>query len=263
MKILLIHSSYRTNGNTARVLQIYEENLLQLSTERNIGIRVETVSLAHSNIQMCRGCRSCFDRGEEKCPLKDDVLLIYQKMLDADAFVIASPVYVEDVNGVMKNWIDRMAFNCHRPAFYGKTALLFSTSAMGSSNHTLRTMHAAMTAWAATIAGRMKFRLGALSDIDHIRSVYKEQIRRESEKLVRSLLDGSAQKPSFYSLLAFAVQKRYWLKNKDYQDTYDYAYWVKQNWLKKECTYYSEKKSGVLRAAFARLTANIISVFLK
>ena len=248
---------------TARVIQLFEENFLQLSEKWNASIQVETVSLAQSNIQLCRGCRSCFDRGEEKCPLKDDVLQIHQKMLAADAFVIASPVYVEDVNGVMKNWIDRMAFNCHRPAFYGKTALLFSTSGMGSSNHTIRTMHAALTAWAATIADRMKFRLGAISDIDHIRSVYGELIRRQSEKLVRSLLDGSAQKPSFYSLIAFAVQQRYWLKNKDFQDTYDYAYWRKQNWLDKKCNYYSENKTGALRTAFARLTAHIVMVFLK
>jgi multimeric flavodoxin WrbA len=36
-------------------------------------------------------------------------------MMRAEAYVFASPVYVEDINGVMKNWIDRMAFNSHRP----------------------------------------------------------------------------------------------------------------------------------------------------
>ena len=263
MKILLIHSSYRTNGNTARVIRLFEENFLQLSNKWNTNIQVETVSLAHSSIELCKGCRSCFDRGEEKCPLKDDVLQIQRKMIEANAFVIASPVYVEDVNGIMKNWVDRMAFNCHRPIFYGKTALVLSTSAMGSSNHTLRTMHAALTAWAVKIAGRMKFRLGALSDTDQIRSLYGEQIHRQSEMLVRSLLDGSAQKPSFYSLMAFAVQQRYWLKNKEYQNTYDYEYWLKQNWLKKECTYYTEKKAAALKVKFARLTAKIIMAFLR
>jgi multimeric flavodoxin WrbA len=35
--------------------------------------------------------------------------------------VFASPIYVEDVNGAMKNFIDRMAYNCHRPRFFGRS----------------------------------------------------------------------------------------------------------------------------------------------
>jgi multimeric flavodoxin WrbA len=47
----------------------------------------------------------------------------------------------------MKNWIDRMAFNNHRPAFAGKSAVIVTTSGMGSTSHTQKTMQYALMAW--------------------------------------------------------------------------------------------------------------------
>jgi multimeric flavodoxin WrbA len=261
MKILLIHSSYRTDGNTSRVINLFEEELRELSQKRNLDIQIEKIALAHSEIKMCRGCRICFDKGEEQCPLKDDLLQIRDKMLQADAYVFASPVYVEDINGVMKNWIDRMAFNSHRPAFYGKNVYLLSTSGIGSSNHSLKTMNTAFNTWAMNVAGRMKFRLGALTQTDEIRTMYHENIHIAANKLVKSLKDCSAEKPSLYSLIAFTVQQRYWQKNKKYQLTYDYQYWERENWLSKGCTYYFKHKSSMWKTFLARLFGKVVAIF--
>lgn len=97
---------------------------MSIADKENIILEIERISLGQLDLNTCRGCRVCFDKGEEKCPLKDDVLSIRDKMILADGILAASPVYVEDVNGIMKNWIDRMAFNCHRPAFAGKSAYI-------------------------------------------------------------------------------------------------------------------------------------------
>ena len=45
----------------------------------------------------------------------------------ADGIIFASPVYVNDVSGIAKTWIDRLAYVCHRPAFAGKCAYLIAT----------------------------------------------------------------------------------------------------------------------------------------
>lgn len=74
-------------------------------------------------------------------------------MKAADAIILASPVYVDDVSGITKNWIDRLAHVCHRPEFYGKYAYLLSTTGASSTRHTLRTMNAPMY-WGFTIIGR-------------------------------------------------------------------------------------------------------------
>lgn len=66
--------------------------------------------------------------GEDHCPLRDDVSEIKKKIDDADIIILASPVYVEDVSGLLKNWIDRMAFVCHRPAV--PSALVHGTAGL-------------------------------------------------------------------------------------------------------------------------------------
>jgi hypothetical protein len=182
-------------------------------------------------------------------------------MIEADAYVFASPVYVEDINGVMKNWMDRMAFNSHRPALYGKNVYLLTTSGIGSSNHSLKTMHTAFNTWAMNVVGRMKFRLGALTDIEDIRTIYDKEILIASKKLLKSLINDLAEKPSLYSLISFKVQQLYWLKHEKKNETYDYQYWDKKGWLNKECTYYIPHKSNILKSIFVKLLGKIIALF--
>jgi hypothetical protein len=61
---------------------------------------VASLDLAEMDIRTCRGCRICFDKGEESCPLKDDLLAIRRRIEAAELLVLGSPVYVEDGNGV-------------------------------------------------------------------------------------------------------------------------------------------------------------------
>ena len=175
MKILALNGSYRTNGNTARVLSLIEEPIRCEADRAGETLDFETVDLGHMNIQMCRGCRICFDRGEDHCPLKDDLLAVKKKMKEADSVIIASPVYVDDVSGITKNWIDRLAHVCHRPEFFGKYAYLLATTGATSTGHTLRTMNALMY-WGFHIIGRAGFKTGALSKRDEINARYGKKI---------------------------------------------------------------------------------------
>ncbi|NDJ36042.1 MAG: flavodoxin family protein [Chloroflexi bacterium] len=45
----------------------------------------------------------------------------------ADLLIVATPVYVNDVNDLVKTWIDRLAFVCHRPEFADRSAYLLAT----------------------------------------------------------------------------------------------------------------------------------------
>jgi multimeric flavodoxin WrbA len=162
MNIIALNSSARRGGNTEQLLSLIEKRLREKASGAGFDLEYEMISLDALNLEFCRGCRICFDKGEGKCPLHDGLLELYSKLQATDGVIFASPVYVEDVNGIMKNFIDRMAFNCHRPAFAGKTALIVSTSGMGSSGHSGRTMRYALTSWGFHIAGVAKFSMGAL-----------------------------------------------------------------------------------------------------
>ncbi len=260
MKLLLVNSSARVSGNTGRVMDLYEEAFASLARELGVTIETERVNLARLSLKTCLGCRACFDLGEAKCPLKDDLLPVRDRLLVADGFVIASPVYVEDVNGVMKNWIDRMAFTSHRPAFFGKTALLYTTSGIGSSNHALGTMQTAFGTWAIKTLGGEKFRLGAISAPEEIRKRYAAKIQRSARRLVYSIRR-QPFRPSFYSLIAFTVQQTYWRRNKAYFGTYDHAFWQDAGWLESGRRYYDPALARSPKALVTRLLGKFIALF--
>lgn len=262
MKLLLINSSARVGGNTARTMDLFEETFASLTKERGICVETERVNLARLALKTCLGCRVCFDNSEQLCPLKDGLLDLRDKLLAADGFVFASPVYVEDVNGVMKNWIDRMAFTSHRPAFYGKSALLFTSSAVGSTSHALTTMRTAFGTWAIKVTGGLKFRLGALSAPEEIRERYLAKIRDEAKRFLRALQQRPFR-PSFYSLIAFTVQQAYWRKNTAYFDTYDYAFWTNAGWLDRGSRYYESSMAHSPKALAARMLGKVVSLFFR
>jgi multimeric flavodoxin WrbA len=79
------------------------------------------------------------------------MLAIQAKMDAADGLLLASPVYVDDVSGLTKTWMDRLAYLCHRPGFGGKCAYPVATVGGSPTCHTLRTMNAALLTWGATI----------------------------------------------------------------------------------------------------------------
>lgn len=83
-------------------------------------VESEVIRLSECNLKPCRGCITCFERGEELCPLHDDRDLLMAKMTAADAVVFATPTYSFQVSGTMKLFLDRLGFVFHRPRFFGK-----------------------------------------------------------------------------------------------------------------------------------------------
>jgi multimeric flavodoxin WrbA len=85
------------------------------------GVESEIVSLADHRIGTCRGCKNCFRKGEEFCPLQDDRDALIAKMAASDGVVFATPNYSYQVSSTMKAFLDRLGFVFHRPRFFGKT----------------------------------------------------------------------------------------------------------------------------------------------
>lgn len=100
----------------------------------------EYIYLKDKDIQFCTGCHNCIFVGEDKCPLKDDVRDIEAKMLAADAVIFASPAYMMNVTAYMKNFLDRVAYNCHRPKYFGRKALLVANSSPFATKAAVKAM---------------------------------------------------------------------------------------------------------------------------
>src|SRR5512144_1017347 len=84
-------------------------------------VEYEIVALTDYRLEMCRGCKNCFRKGEEFCPLKDDRDVLIEKTKTSDGVVFATPNYSYQVSASMKMFLDRLGFVFHRPRFFGRT----------------------------------------------------------------------------------------------------------------------------------------------
>lgn len=68
----------------------------------------ETIFLAKKNIQYCTGCFNCWTKHPGQCKIKDDMKILREKLLASDVIVYATPVYVDNVTGILKTFMDRL-----------------------------------------------------------------------------------------------------------------------------------------------------------
>lgn len=101
MKIITILGSPRKKGNTATVLSMFENKV-----ERDH--EVERININQYSVGGCLGCYKCKEKKDEPgCVQKDDALSIFEKMIQADAIVYASPLYCWSFTSQIKPIIDR------------------------------------------------------------------------------------------------------------------------------------------------------------
>jgi len=99
MKVLGILGSPRVGGNSDILLD------QALTGAKETGAKEEKIILARKNISGCRDCKKCNETGI--CAVKDDMLEIHTKILEADAIIHSCPVYFWSMTSQMKAYLDR------------------------------------------------------------------------------------------------------------------------------------------------------------
>ena len=87
------------------------------------------LSLSNRNMKFCLGCDACKNNLEKHCVLEDYITnTVYEEILNTNEIIIASPMYMSNINGILKNLIDRMyPFYHHPKLFEGKKIYLVLT----------------------------------------------------------------------------------------------------------------------------------------
>ncbi len=75
------------------------------------GAEVEYIKLKDKKINPCSGCYECWTRTPGECIYKDDMTELRQKIRKADLVIFSSPLYIFNVTGIMKNFLDRLLPN--------------------------------------------------------------------------------------------------------------------------------------------------------
>jgi multimeric flavodoxin WrbA len=68
----------------------------------------ELISLSGKNIRFCSGCDACANKLDSRCIQIDDMQDIYRSLEIVEKIVFIIPIYFENINGLFKNFIDRL-----------------------------------------------------------------------------------------------------------------------------------------------------------
>jgi multimeric flavodoxin WrbA len=109
-KVLVLLGSPRKKGNSATLADEIAKGAKQA------GAVCETLYIHGMNIKPCQSCYACQKKNSKGCAIDDDMQAIYPKLIEADAWVIASPVYWFSMSAQTKLWMDR----CFALLVYGK-----------------------------------------------------------------------------------------------------------------------------------------------
>jgi multimeric flavodoxin WrbA len=250
MNVLIINASPNgAEGYTHRTTEIIREAFLKRGDHH-----VEQLFLAELNQPYCDGCLRCLKEGDDACAMLDKVRPVEEAMLQADAIVVASPVHSFSVSAMLKTMIDLLVKEVHRPSFFGKKAIVVTTSTGGGLQGVLKYMRNMLRLWGMDVVGRLGT---ATSQFD--RPDYMAAVQTLAEQLVQKLVTAvdraEEPSPSLTDLVAFRVMRTVIEINQD-SVTRDYNYWNERGWM--TANYFNEAPVNPFKNLVARLVGSMV-----
>jgi multimeric flavodoxin WrbA len=185
-KILVLLGSPRRKGNSTTLA----EGIIKGA--ETAGAAVEKVYLHGQKIAPCQACYACRKPKSRSCAIDDDMQFIYQKLAEADAWVIASPVYWFTMSAQTKLFMDRCfaLFNIKKEALAGKNIAVAMSYAdadpfVSGCVNALRTFQDAFAYVGANIVGMV---YGSADKPGEIKS--NQTLMAEAEALGQQLAQG-------------------------------------------------------------------------
>jgi multimeric flavodoxin WrbA len=230
--------------NTHQAVAQFLKNLQALGD-----VECETVTLSDYNLGTCRGCRLCFEKGEEFCPLKDDRDVLMEKIKASDGVIFATPNYTWQVSGIMKTFLDRFGFICHRPRYFGKAFTSIVTQGFTGGDKIV-----AYFDFLAKFLGFNKVKGVSLTTLDPRTEKAQQKIDKALAKLSKrfyaTLTNATYPAPSWFMLIAFRMSRTSMFQLLD-ERSRDYRYFAEKGWF--ESDYYYPIRLGALKKNAGKL----------
>lgn len=157
MKVVAINGSARKDGNTAMLVETV------LTPLREAGHECLHIQLAGQKVQGCTACRKCYERKDRLCHgRKDHGNEAIEQLGQADAIILASPVYFADVSAEMKAIIDRAGYvaRANGNMFARKPGASLAAVRRAGAIHTLDTMNHLFLIGEMIVVGSSYWNLG-------------------------------------------------------------------------------------------------------
>lgn len=107
MKAMAVNGSPRKNWNTAHLLK------KSLEGAASIGAETELIHIYDLDFKGCCSCFACkrLEGGfNEYCVMKDDLTKVLKSILSSDILIIGSPIYLGNITGEIKSFMERLIF---------------------------------------------------------------------------------------------------------------------------------------------------------
>lgn len=129
IKILSIRFNYKENtGRTYNILNYLTNRLShELNGLNEITIQIKNISSMYLNY--CHGCAQCFKNGYCDLDLKDSFDKTKKSLLETDLLIISSPIYINNIPGIFKTFLDRLSYWSHIMRLNGCPTILLLTYA--------------------------------------------------------------------------------------------------------------------------------------
>lgn len=206
-------------------------------------VETEIVMLSEQDLKLCSGCCSCFLKGEEFCPNKDDRDKLIAKIAGSDGVIFATPNYAFQVSALMKKFIDRLAFILHRPRFFGKAYMSIVTQGIYAGHDVVKYLDLVAESLGFNVA--KGFYLTALDTISEKEQAKNDRIIDRKSKEFYSLLQKKGiPSPSLFRFMLFRLSRSAVKASLD--DSYkDFRHYTEKGWF--ESDYYYPVKLGPIR----------------
>jgi multimeric flavodoxin WrbA len=198
-------------------------------------VEVEIVTLSDHKLGFCRGCRVCFDKGEEFCPLKDDRDVLMAKIDASDGVVFATPNYAWGMSGMMKAFVDRFGAALHRPRYFGRSFTSIVTQGISRGNRIVEDLD-----WLGTTLGFNTVKGACVTAFDPPSEREQRKIDKAltalSLRFYTSLTKQAYPEPSWLMLMGFRMGRTSIRQTLDDRSR-DYRYYAEKGWFESDYFY--------------------------
>ncbi len=224
-----------------RKLNTYSVLLKIKELLKKYDINVEILKLYDYDIKPCIGCEICVLKGD--CVLKDNVSYIMEKIANADGIILASPVYLQQVSGKIKTFVDRTCSWYHRPVLASKPIFSVVTTKGSGLKATLKYLENVSSQWGAITAGCLGRK---------ITNIHNPVRKAEVSNFINLINNPKLYSPTLNQLIGFEVQKALALHFKGI----DIKHWKEKGWINKP--YFYECKINPFKKMISGLIGSII-----
>lgn len=123
VSICAIVGTRHAHSNTEYFTRRYIE---ELKIKQALNIEFEVLNLTDYHLSNCIGCYHCAKNNQ--CNLNDDMEFLKEKIMHADIIILATPVYMNNVSGIMKTLLDRLHMWTKVMLLSGKLGIILTTS---------------------------------------------------------------------------------------------------------------------------------------